>query len=118
MIKLDQRRKCGLRWKHAIVSNTLRYIQDVRKMTNEFIVRRLDDYKAEGYHAPMLLPSFRKSEDLISFTNSFRATYEMRVNPLMDRALWEHVDLPYTILPPLSRRPRDRPKKKRIRDSN
>ncbi|KAK1288769.1 hypothetical protein QJS10_CPB19g00242 [Acorus calamus] len=52
------------------------------------------------------------------FTKSFRATYEMRVNSLVDRALWEHVDLPYTVLLPLSRRPRGRPKKKRIRDSN
>ncbi|KAK1270229.1 hypothetical protein QJS04_geneDACA012606 [Acorus gramineus] len=42
----------------------------------------------------------------------------MRVNPLVDRALWEHVHLPYMVLPPESRRPRGRPKKKRIRNPN
>ncbi|KAK1274231.1 hypothetical protein QJS04_geneDACA017357 [Acorus gramineus] len=42
----------------------------------------------------------------------------MRVNPLMERQLWEHVDLPYTVQPPLSHRPRGKPKKKRIRDPN
>ncbi|KAK1295250.1 hypothetical protein QJS10_CPA16g00712 [Acorus calamus] len=55
---------------------------------------------------------------LIPGHDAYRATYEIRVNPLVDKSLWEHVYLPYTVLPPESRRPRGRPKKKRIRDPN
>ncbi|KAK1261362.1 hypothetical protein QJS04_geneDACA020506 [Acorus gramineus] len=151
MMKLDTRRRCGLRWKHPLVPNALKYIQDVRKMTNQFIVRRSDDYRAEVIspthravvdleamtcscnrwqltglpcsHATALVQEIRgldilKFIDQCYFIDTYRATYEMRVNPLVDRALWEHVHLPYTVLPPESRRPRGRPKKKRIRDPN
>ncbi|KAK1298375.1 hypothetical protein QJS10_CPB13g01349 [Acorus calamus] len=151
MIKLDTRRRCGNRWRHPLVPNAFRYIQDVRKMTNEFIIRRSDDYRAEVIspthrtvvdleamtcscnrwqltglpcsHATALIQEIR-GIDIMQFidpyylTETYRATYEMRLNPLVDRELWERVDLPYIVLPPLSRRPRGRPKKKRIRDPN
>ncbi|KAK1297105.1 hypothetical protein QJS10_CPB15g01420 [Acorus calamus] len=151
MTKLDARRRCALRWKHALVPNALRNVQDVRKMTNGFIIRRSDDMRAEIIspthrfvvdliarecscnrwtltgmpcsHATALIQEIR-GLDIVEFidpcyyTEAYLATYELRVNPLMDRQLWEHVELGYTVLPPMSRRPRGRPKTKRIKDPN
>ncbi|KAK1309706.1 hypothetical protein QJS10_CPA08g00695 [Acorus calamus] len=60
MTKLDARQRCGLRWKHILVPNALKNIQDARKMTNEFIIRRSDDMRAE-----VISPTHRFVADLI-----------------------------------------------------
>ncbi|KAK1257351.1 hypothetical protein QJS04_geneDACA024035 [Acorus gramineus] len=98
----------------------MRNAQDVRKMTNEFIIRRSDDMRAEitspthqfvvdliarecscnrwtltgmpCSHAIALIQEIR-GLDIVEFidpcyyTEAYRSTYELRVNPLMDRHL-------------------------------
>jgi hypothetical protein len=54
--------------------------------------------------------------DYYSFAR-FRAAYEGRVPPMIDRSQWTEVDLGYKVHPPLLGRAPGRPKVQRIRDS-
>jgi hypothetical protein len=47
----------------------------------------------------------------------FRASYEGRVPPMLDRSQWPKVDLGYKVHPPLLGRAPSRPKVQRIRGS-
>jgi hypothetical protein len=47
----------------------------------------------------------------------FKAAYEGRVEPMLDRSQWPEVNLGYKVWPPLLGRAPGRPKVQRIRDS-
>ncbi|KAK1298972.1 hypothetical protein QJS10_CPB14g01342 [Acorus calamus] len=96
MERMDYRRKFVIKWRGKLVPKAFKYVQNLVKDIGEYIVRRSDDHREE-----VVGPDI---------------SYAFAVGPMPSRDEWTKVDLPFTVCPPKTVRPRGRPKKNRIRN--